>query len=1654
MSKYIDIARLQKSTPAQLRDYFNELLDPNSADEVTSALLHAVERGSVTPITFAPWLGVAASSTTVKQALKQEVSVLVRKFAIKQLRILLCRPNWKQTWDEIGGTAGILDILQALSVLEIRQLCIALGRCARGDELSLKREHYTELFKALHPAVFTNSVHKITDQRPLMRYYGLLAPACSEHLVDQGVAGKLGAAWKHVRQRDILRYHASSMKQVQMRCLTEAQDSLFDQRILEFLIRQTSPIPTAEASRPASMDFALTLLRRLVQLKTTKVDDYFFSNQLVRPLLRRAMNKRVSREKVEEIIVLTLCYFELHPSAGKEITSTPGDIIHLVALCWSQQPGHFDVHLEKLFSHPVFGTGDLNEICDWDDFLEGIPPRKRYSLMRFCIRASSGLDLDVDADLGKMKHALSIDVLSQLPREQALSLFDRLRAIRGETNLIKAATSKSIFNLHSKHDGLDGDPQLYRIHLLKLNERQIEAETFATEYISTRKAQAVLASTPELRAFYAKSALFAGVSSGSLGMYEKVLDWSTSFFKDPLVCRDLFPWYYQPEIIDLLSGIPISTAVDLRQGVQAANSLLAKLFHTACAALKEPSFQSGDWQGVFRLFFEVVKRRIEFAPKLKLRLNVSDDELYQMLWDPTLTMIIAVEEEANIPGRERLDVNTMRGILDCTGGTNIELDTKDASTYTFFDRLAKARDGLWRKLRSHAFPHTDSLPESLPLGLPVQHLTAPWCLNTANLELHAPFLASRVLKTLFQDKATVVEPIEDNGTVWLTMGVFVDSYQHALKLYVPRACDKVTRAARVREAWEYAIGPLSDGRMDKEEAQRFWSSIQIDDVREWPPVKLKDAAYATWPTIPRSTTNVGRVTWDPFATGYPNIPARELGHVTLVDLSTIVLSQTPHLPKIDHTLDESTSEVPAYEADAHLIWDEDRDMGEGGVVSAMLYLHTLFSLEGHEFLDHEFPDQYQARYPALVLPDEFVKRRELNAFIAVRSMRGHLNAIPPWLIHSLARNLIAALESADVEAAQDENQGYATLHEAAMRLIIHLGESDHPDLASQLVVQTILSRPKSSSWHRLLLKPSFLRRLPASKAHSCILDFAEQVLGHLEAEADISQEQGQNEPIETGPNKDSQHSPFVKVTTVKFLAQLLRGAEFLREDLALSKLSILADKADHIDVRVNIVKSLLKILQIDSPPHIDQTFAILEVLVPLAGSLDEHNPLSETEWLKAEASLSLPVFDVETPDSMLQVLLSFYTGMSSDAPYLGRYVKNILIPILERLAQQTAKWVALFLRTCGLETESHEALSIPIGSRQAEMIETYLFADESKMRYLPRSLVEGYIAHKIWNVAPPSTIRALNEKFREDPSARSEAAVKIWLQWYGQGLGVLVPLQSFDFLALCGQVEDAMSDSAVTPNTIQEQYLRLFTAVLWNDSLTYKSLSNCLLQRLTQGDDLAKPWWPKYGGPTVESMISEVDTIRTRDWERNPERQPSVLPDTFPWRLLLLDYPWPQQDYKEVECEEKCTTFAKQLHSTIDSISGSLYHTKLEQLKSYLNIDPVSSAENLHTEKRVGKYTIFYERRDPMHEGLMHNRVSIAINLGDIKKTMLSWLTVSDILRVEIAAYLVSISGDLDDIETPLKERLRALVETWTVCENEGVRRVGHNMIEDHFNEL
>jgi hypothetical protein len=1606
--------------PAELSNLRSESPD----DTITEQLLGAIERGLIPTSTFAVWLGICKSPFAVQQALKQRVSVKVRFSGIAQLKHGLESAQWEEFWDGLGGAAGLLVLFSDLSVREVRSACKAIGRITTDGDVLRKRQRVTELFKGFYPNIFPDVVAKMNDLRPLTKFYQELVPACTTELVEWITSQEQEGKWRYIREKKLLKYHSDSVGRAAMRSVFEGRSSSVKykdrlEKISTGLPTQvfTSETPTEERFS-SSMKFALQLLRQIVKTKSTQLEGSRVLEKIIRPLLRRAMSKRVSWPSTQTIATLATEFLQQQPSAARRLTGNRRDLLHLVAICWSRRSTLFEPQLKQLVK-TVFDQNPTFETLG--NLLIGIPQSRRYALLQFFCKEAMDVDLESETNLSAARGPLPATLLNTLQAPDAMNLFKCLRNAKGDAELVDLGLYTSVLVTTRTPDVYEGDPDIYYLVLLNRNGMYEEAEAYASKIMEVRKKDTQTASSRERRAEYALSAWACASASGSLALLSETVQWARRFIRDQLTAARLFSNCYD-EMIQLLSGFRKHTTLseldELRGRVETANKIMLDLLDIACSAVREPHFRLSDWRTILDLFTRVIKERVYLSADLQDASEVSNEDLYHTMWSDTIPMLLQVETILVDEEFEKLGGSNICGILDWDSIFPGDLTSWRKHTWDFVDNLAEARDQMWMKLRAARYPDVLTLPEPFPRGLPVQNLLSlRYSTKAIPVDLHnlAPYIFARVKNVLFISPETALEPVVKN-TMGQATGPFVDNYEHALKIYIPVACDKQEKERRFAEVWEHLVGPLSKGRMTREEAADYWHIFVPHYMRN--SKLLPEETPIHWPLLPRSDDPLQYQEWNPL-NGRPvdvvTRKARDLGRATYLDFCTFGMqSQQPSRPTLSTCIKAPKPRLLEKKRYGGTIWNyaQGPEAKEANALSALLYLDAKYgSKEG--LLSTPFPSADNIRFPCVYLDEEFLSREELKVHAALGQACSE--SAPLLLTHKVAVAVVERLLS---------SKSSPTLESASHELVRALKDSDRPSLAFDLALKVIISQPSASSWHRILFNDGFLNSLPASEASRCIEKYAEAIGQRLnamkesKAKAEADNEADTQASKEGGAPKKDQ--PFIKITTLKSLAQLLNNSAYIGDDASLRILTDLSQAVSHIDVRVSILKTFLSKLESNRPELWDFVCSALESFLPIVGSMDEREPtiavpgdlanadngVLETQKLIEQGQTGLPKLALNTDllredDSPMACAIVEHLSRIDDPRLVNVYLERILLPLLKAFEDQTARWTTLFLRNYAKENSEVLNLYVPPVPKGIAVVNAILAKSGLKKYSVPQTLLDKYVTYLLFRIEPPAPVRELNQSLYKS-ALRSHPEVDTWLNLYGNDLrqswsNLLRPRQT-----VFEPKETKGSKSHVTAQSYQEAFLKVFKALVLADSPNYTRLTEFVY--LVDATEDCKP--------IVEKMIAHVSSLRTREWERDPKRSPAVLPDIFPWRLLL--FPHPQENGSDSEPE--CKAFAQQLATLIDEISGGIHYEKLEKLK-----------QRTQCASRRGN-------------------VLTALFLGDISKTRLSWLTTYDILRVDVAAYLLLESGKVH--VKGHEDRVKALLNSWMENENEEVRRIGYKVSE------
>ncbi|KAK0609649.1 hypothetical protein DIS24_g12279 [Lasiodiplodia hormozganensis] len=1344
-----------------------------STDAISHHLLHGVSTGSMQPIHFTIWLQFCKSPAAIRLALTHADSCAVRQAGIKQLGRQLASARWRETWDGLGSTEGIQDLLRGLPVVEIKQFVSVVVRAVRGTdddgeekkkETEEKQQAVFQLARALLPALSlpasispsddegNAAAAAARDERPVAGFYEPLLqaipPSAVAALLSQSLATggdtadskaqlSLARRYPSVVQTAIFDAILNADSDAQLQKIKPALTALLHGRI------STDPSPS-DPNFSGSMHFSLSLLRRLAaaaeqdEKKTHFFPPAMFLPDLVEPLLRRCRRRRarVQWRQVLEIVSLAARYLTRHPEAAAAAAPSNGGLalphgrgsfppgkeqqllVAWTVRLWGRHPDEECDEVLRALVRLAVPEGERAKEGVSVFALDCVAKARRYEFLRLCGREVGWGDVDVDEDLKGSRmptRGWDMTLFKWLPAGDAWKLFERVRrCVDGFAKQV--------------------DMDRLRLELLKRRGEKEKVVELVTKRIEEYKRKAETSKAQPDRAAHGKSALSWASNSGSHKVFTEAILWSRRFIRDPLTVPEL----YSRNIFaaeDFLVGNPgglestETTVETLRASVVNANEAIWTLLDTIVMAMREPAAMWGIHSPPRILFRSVVDlRRTAFSPALAKTGRFSEDDIYKIIWEDTLALLIRAERAFLEPGPARWMEGNVEGVLEYFSVTKVE--NASPSTYRFFDELAKARDQLWRDLRPTQKPATASLPEPYPRGLAIQNLTGNIRMRASDAEKMTPYIASRARAIVFMDPAKALEPYPEDEVLQAAAEGFVDSYQEALEIFVPNTLPKEERKRRVEEVWAHAVGPCSQGRMSSSEAFRYWrGSSSFEGVEFWPkesanPPQEEDLQTHD-PRVPQVENASEVVEWDPLPPSVMPIKERTLD-AAYIDIAKYMPSDFSRTIKTILEFDPPV--VPGVPSDQLIVTIGKNTAAEfeSHAVSALLFLDTKNGAP-KRLLDTPFPSINEVRYPAMRLHNNFFFKGEKDIPWALEALKSHGKTTPPHLVFQLAQNSLEHIMSTSSGGSIPYEQ-----EKIAFGLITLLQKGDRPALAADLAIQAVVNFPDSSSWHRQLLTPTLLNCLPPAAASACVTSFATAVAKGLQAQQrELKEEEGQIDEDDDDDDDDTAAAtdapspaaaaapPRIKVTTAKHLAQLLAttSSSSIAPSLAVEILTRdLLVAGAHPDIQTAALDALLSMLSPLPPPASSDTptptpsqtdtriLAALETaLVPLASRITSR-PLDEAGWRAAEGRaegeaggvaedgrggfvpklLTVEQLDATTrTPPLLASLLRFvrahtYWGQQP-AWFVAPLVRRVVLPVVARLQDETRRWVRVLL---------------------------------------------------------------------------------------------------------------------------------------------------------------------------------------------------------------------------------------------------------------------------------------------------------------------------------------------------------------------------------------
>ncbi|KAK6544661.1 hypothetical protein TWF694_001349 [Orbilia ellipsospora] len=1657
---------IRNSTPKESAEYLKKFLASSQDQDATNQILGAIEQDSLPPSVFRAWIGISRTNDTLCSGLKQSISIAVRKIAIKQLEKRLKSARWRETWDGLGGTEGFIELFGDFSVDEVKAASRAIANSTRGADTDAKREVFTELFKALSPKFSSESTLRTHDERPL--YYKRLSLGCTPAVVknqlDDLMEGEQFGRSSPMN-RSILRCHAKTLVE---KAATITKGDNLDLKLWIFPLAKKYPGgQTEESGVSCSMKFALEFLKKLAKGEGPKISDKDFIYEIVRPLLKKALRRHVSWSLRQEILNTIIEYAERYPGVFEELTVEGRTVrgykrikptISLIVQLWSRRPSLLQDQL-SVFVQRGYGPSKPR-IGDFQWAVNLVKHSCRYSIFKLYLKAALGLDPNIEAGWKESTGYLPAQLISKIEPDEAIHLLNLLRQERGDKGIVDNTNTlcptrytRLITDKYPKLGEYLGDPNMWEIQLkwkIPSSDKN-QLRELANKYMKRDMELAKTLSDGYDRGCVAQFAQYFAIASRSLDILKEWFTWARRFDHDSKAAVKIYSQLPE-ELQKVLSGIPEiigkdSTQQVIAKSVELANEILENLFDAVCFVAREPSFDKFDYRGhPFDIFGKVIKERAKRSISLQ-NANFTENDIYDLLWKGTLDIILKLEEKLLHKDYKYMGGVSSDGLLGYSGYVDyksvVKLGTQlSPSTYIFFDKLAKARDEMWRNHREALRPAVTTLSDYFPRGLPVQNLISPFYFNIPDLEIKVPYIASRIEKAVFPSP-DCLEPTPEDENQRAAIGEFVDSYCTALGLYLPSNLPNEEKKLRANRAWVHVTQTLQDRRLFRpEESVSYWKSIfqfvlgenwrpeatdqvvqQFDSARGmdtrdlasfWQP-RFEAKSKQGWNSNTEVLEQPKGATWNltPFNTIFR---WRQLEVQTCIDLSTTQLEFVfgKHMEwrsnvscKIKSEMTGQKFTLPApmppkigiFSREAIAVATKDRRLRDIQALAALLFFDDQ-DKPSSRMLSTPFPSLDDVRYPAMRLGNEALSearmgyneeesKASLEEDAALKILTALVTSIPPKL---LVRRIETMLGQ-----DKERKKTISRLPWSFFRLARLLNRSDRPSLGSKLVVDLVLQYPDASSWARHVINARLFKRLPAAQAKECFKSFADGIIERLQkmqassGEEEKKKKKNQDEDDEEEEEEDS----YVKVSTVKLLAELARTSNAMSSDFSLSTLTSISENASHVDIRAAVYSALLSILNSQKTGDPERILATLETAIPMTSHLDERKPVSSADWEKATQTLTLPDVNIDFPHNapVLKAMLNFYHD-HEEFTHKRVFTKRVLIPTIENLKVETSKYLEILLKKMELgETVRKEILALP-GVPKSNQLWGAIFPLGAA--YFPITILDEYIDGMLAPGTHAKSISAAREKFGDEGSGRDYYNKEKVLWVHGEPRYFNQSSAGSCILALRDVV--GKPGSEVTTEWLKKKFLKFLATIIDVSVANFEDVVKLLEPKKLDEK------WNLESRDILESAIDYTEGLRTEEWEDDENRNPTVLPDTFPHRLWLLKFPLAEGEAREAECE----TFGNAIIGLVDRMSGSMYHEKLDQIKNYLKL---------------------VENKDRLR--LIHQFGSI----GEKLKT----LTIAKYLRLDLAAYMISISHSRDD---KVRGAINELMESWGRSKFEEIRRL------------
>ncbi|OTA61591.1 hypothetical protein K449DRAFT_465672 [Hypoxylon sp. EC38] len=1190
----LDNAFIRSSTSPGLARYFQELLQKTSHIKLITYLASAIHSGALPPTVVHIFLSICKEPDAISYALRQNHSVLARRIAVNHF-IRKCRTSaFEAMWNAVGGVQGLLRLMSLMSVYEVDLLCRGIGKCT-----SMKHPiHSRQLcFSNLLGSLRNTNDQSISDLRnldlrPLGSYYNKILPACLPDLVLQ-------EASKGIKLSGTV-------------CRTDVED--YQHKFLTIIFSPTTGhriTPYKFVLEGSAAAFSLDVLRRLsITPSQLKINAENLFEDLVRPLARRLNNRKGSELLRIELYRLLIKCINTEPIIANALDFPT---ISYAIRAWNHAGTRRDTmedFLKTLLRH-------MTEEHQWTldriaEELRHTRPRLRYPLLQFLFRNARPFKVNISLasheELRSLGDAWPPRLFYLLPSRISFELFQFLKKAHPHGKFVTADETGDIEAVTRDVDP-DGkhfsDPYILQ-SLLHLRYRGnwplgitwlIEID----EVLQERKDNAVTATSAEERANWIHATVLLSIASGSLQLYEEIIAWAMQFNNEALIVKRLLSsnTLYTKSGLSLLSGISISIAYDdnplmkLEENVKQAHRIVMKYMEMVSKGHRESSIAMHDNYNLCNLGplpSKIIWRRVELLDSFQDATGLSDDEIYNLVWKPSIDLLLEFERFNLEEGRGRLYSRFLRGPLM---GQALS-DSPKAHFCKFLDELAKSRDRFWQDYRSRIHPEIANVGAPWPRGLPIQRLIPAMPSAWKNM----PYMESRAKAILFAPSEVLLDRLPSNRGMRTIIGPFVDSFSFALRVFASAVDNGPERETRIRQKHFFDLTPgiaLPDSIV---------ALFRISDLE-----------------LPTQNNSRTLVDWNPSQTfvHYSPVP-HAVQHIKKSAQSCLDCMLRTNKAwrswRSDtvHSFFETFKLQWIYVEKAPSIWDSRYSLKDltvskkdALVAVAIEVLNKKYGMD-YSVFTQPFPSLEDIRFPALYLGKEFLEGygRVVTLDSMLQILDYALSTIPPKLLQKLARSMWKRLDGE--RSSNDE------VLIAFLEIVKRLSQGDFPQVACEFIRLAILKYQYEGPFHRYLLGAEFLSRLKQYEAKDLSHDLSHAIRNHLRLE---------QRTVKSRARKSKPPAPrLIEVITVNSAARLLCMNKYIHPGFAYEPLGHLLESSTDENIRVAVLENLLRFNSAVNNQYLQ--LKIIDILeehaVPIAASINESWPPTEAEWRKAEAT--------------------------------------------------------------------------------------------------------------------------------------------------------------------------------------------------------------------------------------------------------------------------------------------------------------------------------------------------------------------------------------------------------------------------------------------------